>query len=568
MGKPAVLNNPFVNRVIGSGEESPEQLLANPANFRIHPDFQQQSLAGSIDSIGYIDPVLVNKRTGMVIDGHLRVALALRSNVKMIPVTYVDLSEDEEKLALLSLDPIAAMAASDRSKLDELLHQVNSDDERVQQMLAEIAEREGLQFGGNGNEPGENIAHKTLAERFGVPPFSVLDARQGYWQARKNAWISLGIKSEIGRGDNGGYPHGPTVTQNDDGTLCDSKASRDGWLDKVAPGGSPRDAASLGKNGKTQRGDGKGRPLGAIPPNEKGDNGILASPGKYASDNNGLLGNSKQARSHYRKEEGWFDTGLTFASGTPRRDEVSQKLQEQTGTSIFDPVLCELAYRWFIPPGNSRIIDPFAGGSVRGIVASSLGYDYTGIDLRPEQIAANEAQAAEIVPDKMPRWIVGDSQNVNTLAPGEYDFIFSCPPYFDLELYSDDQRDLSNAGDYPAFSEVYRRIIAACVDMLKDNRFACFVVGDIRDKRGFYRNFPADTISAFQDAGMTLYNDAVLVTAVGSLPIRVGKQFGGYRKLGKTHQNVLVFYKGDPKIIKNWGEPEFGELESANEIPD
>jgi len=147
MGKPAVLNNPFVNRVIGSGEESPEQLLANPANFRIHPDFQQQSLAGSIDSIGYIDPVLVNKRTGMVIDGHLRVALALRSNVKSIPVTYVDLSEDEEKLALLSLDPIAAMANADRAKLDDLLHQVNSDDERVQQMLAEIAEREHLQYG-------------------------------------------------------------------------------------------------------------------------------------------------------------------------------------------------------------------------------------------------------------------------------------------------------------------------------------------------------------------------------------------------------------------------------------
>jgi len=156
MGKPAILNNPFVNRVIGSGEESPEQLLANPANFRIHPDFQQQSLAGSIDSIGYIDPVLVNKRTGMVIDGHLRVALALRSNVKLIPVTYVDLSEDEEKLALLSLDPIAAMANADRAKLDELLHQVNSDDERVQQMLAEIASKEMLTLS-DGKEYDESI---------------------------------------------------------------------------------------------------------------------------------------------------------------------------------------------------------------------------------------------------------------------------------------------------------------------------------------------------------------------------------------------------------------------------
>lgn len=88
--------------------------------------------------------------------------------------------------------------------------------------------------------------------------------------------------------------------------------------------------------------------------------------------------------------------------------------------------------------------------------------------------------------------------------------------------------------------------------MLKDNRFACFVVGDIRDKQGFYLNFVSDTIKAFQDAGMTLYNEAILINVLGSLPIRVGKQFNNYRKLGKTHQNVLVFYKGDVKQIPKY----------------
>jgi len=233
-----------------------------------------------------------------------------------------------------------------------------------------------------------------------------------------------------------------------------------------------------------------------------------------------------------------------------------------SGTSIFDPVLCELAYRWFMPH-HGAILDPFAGGSVRGIVAAHIGLDYTGIDLSARQIEANEKQAAEIVPQKPPRWIAGDSRNVKQLAPGEYDFIFSCPPYADLEVYSDDPADLSTL-DYWEFLTAYRQIIADCVSMLKPNRFACFVVGDVRDKKGFYRNFPAHTIDAFQDAGMTLYNEAILVTAVGSLPIRVGKQFGGYRKLGKTHQNVLVFFKGDPKTIKEWGLPEFGEVEASN----
>jgi len=217
---------------------------------------------------------------------------------------------------------------------------------------------------------------------------------------------------------------------------------------------------------------------------------------------------------------------------------------KSSGTSIFDPVLCELAYRWFSPPAGS-ILDPFAGGSVRGIVASVLGRQYTGIDLSAAQLKANEQQRGICGDNPIPRWINGDSANVATLAPGEYDLVFACPPYGDLERYSDDPNDLSTMawGDFLA---VYRTIIAECCKLLKPDRFACFVVGDIRDKKGIYRNFVGETINAFRDAGLKLYNEAILVTAVGSLPIRAGKQFESSRKLGKTHQNVLVFVKGDP----------------------
>ncbi len=257
----------------------------------------------------------------------------------------------------------------------------------------------------------------------------------------------------------------------------------------------------------------------------------------------------------------WRERELGSQTASPYRKPGEECPPEQSGTSIFDPVLCELIYRWFCPTGGS-ILDPFAGGSVRGIVAAKLGYRYTGIDLRREQTEANERQAAEITPDVLPRWIVGDSRDVATLAPGTYDLVFSCPPYGDLERYSDDPADISTM-DYPAFLAALRTIVAASVAMLRADRFACFVVGDIRDKKGFYRSFVADTVAAFQDAGATLYNDAVLITAVGSLPIRVGKQFGSYRKLGKTHQNVLVFFKGDPKQIPQ----EFGEVEYDEEVP-
>ena len=128
----------------------------------------------------------------------------------------------------------------------------------------------------------------------------------------------------------------------------------------------------------------------------------------------------------------------------------------------------------------------------------------------------------------------------------EADFLFSCPPYGDLEVYSDEKDDLSNM-NHIEFIDAYQKIIANSVNRLKNNRFAAFVVGDFRDKKGFYRNFVSDTINAFEQTGAKLYNEAILATSVGTACLRVSKQFNAGRKLAKTHQNILVFCKGDPK---------------------
>lgn len=218
----------------------------------------------------------------------------------------------------------------------------------------------------------------------------------------------------------------------------------------------------------------------------------------------------------------------------------------ETGTSIFDPVLCELAYSWFSPQGG-LVLDPFAGGSVRGIVASRLGRQYIGVELRQEQVDANRVQGETLCENLPPVWHTGDSRNIDKICHDvEADFIFSCPPYADLEVYSDDPKDLSTL-KYDEFKPAYFEIIAKACSRLKDDRFACFVVGDVRDKKGNYYNFVGDTVEAFKAAGLHYYNEAVLVTAVGSLPIRAGRQFAAGRKLGKTHQNVLVFVKGSGK---------------------
>jgi tRNA1(Val) A37 N6-methylase TrmN6 len=96
-----------------------------------------------------------------------------------------------------------------------------------------------------------------------------------------------------------------------------------------------------------------------------------------------------------------------------------------------------------------------------------------------------------------PSYIVGDSNIVLDTITDKFDFVYSCPPYYDLEQYSDDPNDLSNIDSYDEFLRSYRSIIAKSCALLKDDRFACFVVGDIRDKNGFYRNFVSDTTKAF-----------------------------------------------------------------------
>lgn len=239
--------------------------------------------------------------------------------------------------------------------------------------------------------------------------------------------------------------------------------------------------------------------------------------------------------------------GLTFRSTGYMADVMRQR---GGGTSIFDPVLCELIYTWFCPEGG-KVLDPFAGGSVRGIVANYLGYHYTGVDLIKEQVEANEAQGNMITPNNNPTWIIGDSRDLPNLVQGYFDMVFTCPPYYNLEVYSEDNRDLSRATTYENFVASYQDIIRKSIAMLSNNRFACFVVGNIRDKQGFYLDIVGDTARAFASEGIKLYNEAILITPTGSLPVRVGGQFEAGRKLGKAHQNILVFYKGDPKQIRN-----------------
>lgn len=401
-------------------------------NARKHQDEDVAAIVNSIKEFGFSDPIGVWGTNNEIVEGHGRLEAAKKLKMDKVPVIHLDHLTDEQRRAY-------ALAHNKTAELSSWLDDVLSDE------LDNIFDIDMTEFGFDLDSIDEDLPkeeHNSLTDKFIVPPFSILDTRQGYWQDRKKAWKDLGIKSEVGR-----------------------------------------DAKS------------------------------------YTTD--------KIADSYGRKA--------------------------QNGTSIFDPVLCEIMYKWYCPQGGA-IYDCFAGGSVRGIVADKLGYKYTGIDIRQEQVDANYENASDL--DCMPVWYCDDSMNVDKyLEDGSVDLVFSCPPYADLEVYSDIEGDISNM-EYEDFCKAYKGIIDKACNKLKENRFAVFVVGDVRDKNGAYRNFVDYTKKCFNDNGLVTYNEAILIDMLGTAMIRANQTFKS-RKLVKVHQNVLIFYKGDIKEIKN----NFDEIE-------
>ena len=246
-------------------------------------------------------------------------------------------------------------------------------------------------------------------------------------------------------------------------------------------------------------------------------------------------------------------SGLTALA---KKQGQSKEQAATAGISIFDPTLTETLIAWFCPEGG-KIIDCFAGGSVRGLVSAYTGHEYVGMDLRQEQIDANEKNYEELEDttdfygNKLthPTWICGDSCTIDKVVDGEYDFMLTCPPYADLEVYSDDPKDLSNM-DYEDFKKAYFDIIKKTTSKLKENAYAAIVIGEVRSKHGDYYNFVGDTITAFKEAGLRYYNEIILKSPIGTAALRGNRTFGTLRKVVKIHQNVLVFVKGDERKIE------------------
>jgi len=403
------------------------QLIPSEYNPRALSEREYKDLRESLVRFDLVEPFVVNSAKGrenIVIGGHQRLKIAKDLGYKTVPVHYVKITKLDKEREL-------------NLRLNKNLGHWDYD------LLANYDEGVLIDVGFNPEEldlimqlNDNTLEHELLSEKFIVPPFSVLDSRQGYWQRRKKRWMKI---------------------------IGNAVKTRDGLLFKT--------------RGRTRA--------------------------------------------------GWKITKIGL-------------------TSKFDPVLAEVIYRWFNVEGG-KILDPFAGEQVKGVVAGVLKYHYYGVDIRAEQVKWDEYHTKKW--DNI-HYFCGDAVNLDKLIKErDFDLVFTSPPYYDLEIYS--KEDLSALGSYEEFMDKYRIIFNTCYKMLKDNRFLVVKVGEIRNRKtGDYRDFVADNIKMFRDIGFKFCDDVILLQVVGSASLRAKRVFK-YRKVVKIHQNILVFYKGNLKEIKN-----------------
>lgn len=375
----------------------------------------------------------------IVIGGNMRLRACIELGIKDVPCKVLPTETPVEKLRAYTMKDNIAFGETD---WDALANEWDlSELKDFGMTLDEMPELD------DESKPYEDARNElSLAERFGAPPLSVLDARAGYWCERKRKWNEI-------IGDNG--------------------ESREGNL-----------------------------------------------------------------------------SFMRLCSGPKKEAQVS----------VLDPVLSELIVRWFSPvrkDGGVNAFDCFAGDSVFGFVASFLGANFTGIELREEQCELNNSRVQKH--GLSAKYICDDGRNVgNHIAPESQDLFFSCPPYFDLEVYSDKPNDASNQKTFGDFYAILDSAFSSAAKCLKQNRFAVVVVGEVRNKKtGGYYDFIGSVKKTFLSNGFILYNDAILLDPVASAALRAQGQFNN-RKLCKVHQNVLVFFKGDQRSIAD----EFGVAEA------
>lgn len=223
--------------------------------------------------------------------------------------------------------------------------------------------------------------------------------------------------------------------------------------------------------------------------------------------------------------------------------------------SVLDPLACEVIARFFMPSAGGRLYNPFAGGVQMGFVAGASGYEYVGSEIRQNQVDANNAICAQFAPRVS--WVQADS---STYVPdGDFDLIFTCPPYYKVEAYLDydgrpPEGEINSAPTYEEFRDLLFSGYRQALSKLKDNRFFIVMTGDSRDKDGAYHCSEAETELFMKEQGLSVYNRIVYLECEFTR-LAHAKRTLNTRKFPKREQKIIVAYKGDIGCIPDEFRP-------------
>lgn len=232
---------------------------------------------------------------------------------------------------------------------------------------------------------------------------------------------------------------------------------------------------------------------------------------------------------------------------TGHSGERTQSMREAhdtfyTGThSVFAAPLMEWIVLRYGGPIGGRILDAFAGGPPRGAVSSIMGHEYVGVEIRQEQIDENMGVIKSMGLDRV-HYVCTDGRFLDfpDNVPREFDAAITCPPYYDLEVYSGRPDDLSNLSTYEEFNAGMALSAQAHRPLMKPGAFVCIVVGNMRDKKGELIDFRAHTVTNFQEAGFIFWQDIILSKNFASAAKRSTMAWKGL-KLVPRHEHLLVF---------------------------
>jgi uncharacterized protein YutE (UPF0331/DUF86 family) len=222
--------------------------------------------------------------------------------------------------------------------------------------------------------------------------------------------------------------------------------------------------------------------------------------------------------------------------------------------SVLDPVACEVIIRFFMPKEGKRIYNPFGGGVQFGFVAGSYGYEYISSEIRQNQCDANNSLCSDF---KNCKWIKSDSSIYS--PKGNFDLMFSCPPYYQVEEYLDydgksPKGELNSISTYEKFRDTLFEGYKKGIEKLNNNCFFVVMTGDSRNKDGGYYGCEAEHELFFRDQGLHIYNKIIYLECEFTR-LAQAKVTLNHRKFPKREQKILVFYKGDISKIKDLYPP-------------